>query len=360
MRGPYLPTRDRRRTAVSVGVGCLLTASLSTIGGAASLAATPDPAGHSVAAASSVPAYRRDPAVSVAPSSRFFAACWAVGPTVAAQRACEQAALPEFDRARAAEGLAPMTLPGDFASLSARHQLLVLTNIERADRGLAVYPGLSPRLDRVAAQGARAGTDPPFPSPFPGDVGFGNWAGVGSSTLLADYIWMYDDGLNSPNTSCTRNSRSDCWGHRHGIIAALRGPRSMGAAAARHGTSITEEFIGGDHGDPATSLRWSRIARRLAVGVSTTHLTVPAGAGGSGQRTLSVWASGKAMSVSLRISSGGSTWSVSPSRCRLAAGTSCVVTVHDRAVHGTASTATLSVAGPNGTRSVTLSGVPIG
>jgi hypothetical protein len=301
-----------------------------------------------------------DPSRSVAPSQRFLEACSQVRAKAASQRRCDAAALPDFDKVRAAEGLGPMTLPTDFPKLSAAHQLLVLADLERVDRGLAAFPGLSPRLDRLAAGGARNGTDPAFPSPFPGNFGGGNWAGAGTSTLLADYLWMYDDGLHSPNGDCRARSQSGCWGHRHNIIHSYDGPLAMGAAVAQHGASMAEEFIGADRADHATSPHWSHFRHLLPVGRSAHHLTVHASAGGSGHRTLTLWASGRSMRVRIRLATGGPTWSLSRTVCRLKAGHSCAVTVTEHPVDGAVHHASLTVTGPTGKLPVTLAGRPTG
>jgi hypothetical protein len=29
---------------------------------------------------------------------------------------------------------------------------------------------------------------------------------------------MYDDGLNSPNATCTKSDESSCWGHRENVL----------------------------------------------------------------------------------------------------------------------------------------------
>jgi hypothetical protein len=301
-----------------------------------------------------------DPKTSVSPSHKFLDACFQVSGKTKAQQACDKAALRDFGKVRATEGLAPMTLPKGFARLSAAHQLLVLTNLERVDRGLRAFPGLSKRLNGLAAKGAKAQTDPGFPSPFPGTRGGSNWADFGTSTLLADFVWMYDDGPGSPNSDCTSPSAAGCWGHRHNILHRYDKPLVMGAAVAHHGSSIAAEYIGGDRADHATSARWSHFRHRLPVGLSATHLTVPASPGGSGHRRLRIWASGEAMHVTLRLAPGGSGWSISRTSCRLKPGHSCSVTVTERPSSGSVQHASLRVTGPNGKRLVTLAGRPTG
>jgi hypothetical protein len=341
-----------------LGLVTIAAMSLAGLVGSPVQAAASVSSGHTTT--STAARAHRDPARSVAPSQRFFNACFHVSGKAAAQRACDAAARHDFDKVRANDGLPPMTLPSGFAKLSAVHQLLVLTNLERVDRGLHPFPGLSRRLDRLARSGAKRQTDPSFPSPFPGTFGGGNWAGVGTSTLLADYVWMYDDGPNSPNGDCPSPTAAGCWGHRHNILHRYQKPLAMGAGVAHHGSSMAAEYIGGDTADHARSPRWSHFRHRLPVGLSATHLMVHAAAGGSGHRKLRIWASGTAMHVTITLSPRDAIWSVSRSSCRLKPGHSCVVTVRERPTNGSVQHASLRVTGPNGSRSVTLAGRPTG
>jgi hypothetical protein len=220
-----------------------------------------------------------DPSSNTMPSRRFLNACGDMSTTTAANRKCDGAALHDFDAVRKKEGLGPMTLPRDFPTLSVASQLLAISDIERVDRGLRPVIGRSARLDALAVKGAKADEDPPFPNPLGGNAGGANWAGAGNSALLDDFFWMYDDGLGSFNEDCTTSDRSGCWGHRHDIINAYQSRVVMGAAVAyktRFGTSMTEEFIGGDTLDSAkVTPSWHAIAatfpRRLVISASRTR-----------------------------------------------------------------------------------------
>ncbi len=161
---------------------------------------------------------------------------------------CIGSALSDIDAARAAEGLGPMQLPADFASLSIEQQLLVLTNLERVDRGLAPVAGLADDLNAAATSAAAADEDPVIAG-FHGSELASNWVGGMPSTLLADFMWMYDDGPGSGNLACQQAGDSGCWGHRHNILYRFDNPIAMGvgyAADTSYGPSMTELFIGGD------------------------------------------------------------------------------------------------------------------
>jgi hypothetical protein len=256
----------RRCGAVFVGVSCAVL-SLPAVGHAASghqvrLGA---PAAHGQVAHSAGGDPLADPAANVDPSNAFLNACYAMGTSKPANDTCDAAAVHDFNAVRSSEGLGPMRLPGDFAVLAVPVQLLVISNIERVDRGLVPVAGLSSALNAYAQQGADADADPPFPDPFRGTAGSANWAGAGDSALLDDFFWMYDDGLGSGNLDCTQSDQSGCWGHRHDILYAFGTPLLMGAAVTYNtgdGTSMAEEFIGGDTTDrPDVPPTWATITK---------------------------------------------------------------------------------------------------
>lgn len=184
-----------------------------------------------------------DPASNRSLSDTTEAAC-AQNPT---GDLCIASALADINAAHAAEGVQPMVLPSNFASMSVPEQLLNLANLERVDRGMAPILGLSAALDQDAHNAAAQDEDP-MPTHFYGTVATGNWAAGYDSTLEADFAWMYDDGLGSDNLDCTNSDRSGCWGHRHDILWNFGTPIAMGAgyATAAYGPSMTELFVGGD------------------------------------------------------------------------------------------------------------------
>jgi hypothetical protein len=263
---------------------------------------------------------------------------------------CLTLATNDIDAARALEGVGPISLPTNWTSLSVPIQLLVIANLERVDRGLIPVTGLSSALNALAQQGADTDADPPFPNPFHGTWGTGNWAGGYSSPLEANFGWMYDDGVGSPNLDCHVASDTGCWGHRHSVLltdAPAYTSVVMGAALATNtqsSPSMTQEFIADDpdHSADVTPL-WSTITAALPVGVSANSLTVPSGS----SKPLIVWASGENMTVAASISSG---WSINPAGCPLAAGHSCTLTVSNAG----GSTGTLTLTGPNGNQTVAL------
>jgi hypothetical protein len=276
----------------------------------------------------------------------------------AGAQACESSALADLNAARAAEGVAPMQLPGDFGTLSVPHQLLVLSNLERVDRGLAPVIGLSGPLDQDALTGAQNDADPVPSNPNDGNFS-SNWEGGYGSPLEADFVWMYDDGFGSNNIDCTSPTAMGCWGHRHDILSPFDAPVVMGAADAQgqFGPSQTELFVGGDRqtapgqADAPLTPTWATIAATLPFTVSPASISLTPSAT-SGPVTVSV--SGETMDIAALLPAGAAGWSVTPATCAVPAGSSCTFTVAAAsAAGGTASTLTLR--GPNGDRQVALS-----
>lgn len=212
-----------------------------------------------------------DPPANSTPREATYEACDA-SPDSAP---CISAVLSQIDAARAAEGVRPMQLPADFTSLAVAQQLLVVTNLERVDRGLAPVAGLAADLNAAATTAAAADEDPVV-SGFHGSELASNWVGSVPSTLLADFLWMYDDGAGAGNVECQQASDNGCWGHRHNILYRFDNPVAMGvgyAAGTTYGPSITELFIGGDtasrpgQADALLAPTWAQLSGATAPAV---------------------------------------------------------------------------------------------
>jgi hypothetical protein len=170
-----------------------------------------------------------DPAGNVQPDPDYTRICSGNG--IDNSPACIDAALAAINHAHALEGIRPMVLPAGFAQLSIPDQLFVAVNLERVDRGLPPFSGLTAGLNANAQRGADDANDPPDPGPAY-VLDDAEWAGGSSNGLDAVYGWMYDDGYNSGNLDCLRRGASGCWGHRKGILDDFgSGPNLvMGAA----------------------------------------------------------------------------------------------------------------------------------
>lgn len=170
-----------------------------------------------------------DPAQSTPPSSDFYTYCFssAYNPS-----ACDAAALRDINAALAREGYGSLPLPSSYSGLSIVAQLVAVANAERAVRGL---PQMAEdgNLDSMAYNGARNDTDPTGPSGY----NWGSNIAMGYPTALsADYVWMYDDGVNSPNIDCHSATDSGCWGHRHNVL--IQGGGKLGAGVYNNNGSL--------------------------------------------------------------------------------------------------------------------------
>jgi hypothetical protein len=224
----------------------------------------------------------KNPSRSLPPSPDFMAArsCASSGNG----RACNREVLKAIAHARKVlEKIGGMSFSlAAYLKLTAAEQLFVTADLERTERGLPPATVLSRSLDRIAEVGARHDEDPPLnqvPTRLPGGgqvVGLGgNWAGGWVNALAADYGWMYDDGLNSPNEDCTKQDQSGCWGHRDNILgtfsskAACGGGASalaMGAGYAARHKSLTELFAGVCGPAPTdVVLTWARAKSLLGI-----------------------------------------------------------------------------------------------
>lgn len=74
---------------------------------------------------------------------------------------CIELQVEQIDNARAREGVGPMELPADYASLTPAEQLLEVVGQERVDRGLTAPVGMYSTYDQNAMIGAEQDTDPP-------------------------------------------------------------------------------------------------------------------------------------------------------------------------------------------------------
>jgi len=134
--------------------------------------------------------------------------------------------------------------------LSIPQQLLVAVNLERVDRGLASFSGLTDALDANAQRGASTADDPPDPGAAY-VLDDAEWAGGSANGLDAVYGWMYDDGFDSGNLDCLRPRASGCWGHRKGILDNFGSGNRLVMGAALDASGDTHR---GDKGGTSMAL----------------------------------------------------------------------------------------------------------
>ena len=220
------------RALAALVTGLALIAGTVVAGPTAQAAtATPHPSGPMMAGISHLaPLSLRDPSgnVTAVPAIANTADCGGVFSSPINSQSCIKDALNAINHARALEGVVPMHLPSNFASLNEAQKNFVVTNAERVDRGLQPLKALCSVCDAAAVSGIVNGYDPHWDWPFPAGVnGFAsNWAGGMANALVADYDWMYNDGWGGPgntfNFDCTSPTASGCWGHRHDILISCQ------------------------------------------------------------------------------------------------------------------------------------------
>jgi len=199
------------------------------------------------------PQYTATPSSSGSALAAIDPPCWQIAasgwvPTPSAAQ-CLTAEIEATNGARATEGLGPMQLPTNFASLTPQEQLLVVSDIERVSRGEQPITGLSSLLDGYAQQGTESNSDPQFDfAALPSSDWWGsNWASGMLNALDANYTWMYDDGYGGYNIDCTSPGAAGCWAHRDNILTSnYGGTLIMGAgyvADSNGFSSLGELFV---------------------------------------------------------------------------------------------------------------------
>jgi len=140
---------------------------------------------------------------------------------------CNATIIKAIDFARKTEPLyaiPPSFSLAAFDKLTGPEQIFAIANIERTARGLPPILATTVQLDAMAESGATQQGDPSVKLPLRLTHGglataYGsNFAEGTANAMGADYYWMYDDGLNSPNTECTTHNTKACWGHRENVL----------------------------------------------------------------------------------------------------------------------------------------------
>lgn len=103
-----------------------------------------------------------DPVHNVAPVPDYTRDCTDGGLDDSA--ACTSAALAAINHAHGVEGVRPMVLPAGFTALTTSEQLFVVVDLERVDRGLPPFLGLTTDLDKNASAAPTTLTTRPIPA----------------------------------------------------------------------------------------------------------------------------------------------------------------------------------------------------
>jgi hypothetical protein len=186
---------------------------------------------------------------------------------------CISKAVAAINHARSLEHVRPMVLPHNFATLSYSEQTFVVTDLERVDRGLRPFRGITAKLNRTARQAAVADADPAPAYAAIGEFVLLNYQSNWTSTfgpLAGDYGWMYDDGYGSYNVDCASPSAPGCWAHRDIILASYEDKPSLisgvGSDNQNGLVSIAQLFVAGKGQHPTFSYTWRQALRHGADG----------------------------------------------------------------------------------------------
>jgi hypothetical protein len=221
---------------------------------------------------------------SIPPSPSFLSAGMCGTSGVNDTAACNAAVIKAVDNARVSEPLA--ALPGSlnltaFDALTTDQQIFAIADIERTARKLPAIAGLTSQLDAVALAAAKGQRDPTSSLPLRltggGEATYygSNFAEGTADAMGANYYWMYDDGLNSPNGDCTAKNQSGCWGHRENVLADYNNASYcakgsavntvMGTAEVTAGVaftpSITEIFMNDCGALPTMDFTWPDVQK---------------------------------------------------------------------------------------------------
>ena len=184
---------------------------------------------------------------------------------------CISTALAAINHARSLEHVRPMVLPKDFAKLTFGEQTFVISHLERVDRGLRPFRGITAQLNKTATTAAQRRVDP---APTTSTVGrfvvltYGsNWT-ANFGPLAGDYGWMYDDGYGSYNVDCSSPGATGCWGHRDVILSTYSDKPLLvsGAGSDKQNglVSIAQMFVGGQGQTPTFTYTWAQALRHGA------------------------------------------------------------------------------------------------
>jgi len=149
---------------------------------------------------------------------------------------CDGYIVQAIDNARSELGERPLVLPTNWYHDTTAEQLYTIISLERTALGYPAYRGMNSQLTSAARRAAEAsspaspihGIDPspveppryPLANNASGQLFGGGWS-AGWNPLVADYMWMYDDGWSGTSTSniaCTSATAPGCWAHRDEIL----------------------------------------------------------------------------------------------------------------------------------------------
>jgi hypothetical protein len=218
-----------------------------------------------------------NPHHNIAPHPNYFNVCSTRGRN---NPQCIKAELAAIRHARSREKIKKraMILPRNFTKLTVHQQTFVVTDLERVDRGLKPFKGLTSSLNATSHVAAVGRLDASIAAPAMrahGIQAYGSiWAGD-LGPISADYDWMYNDGYSKSrgiNLACVKPGDTGCWGHRENILNTYRHLPNLVAGAGTStppGASIAEILTAGSGKTPKLVYSWKQA---LAHGANGHHI----------------------------------------------------------------------------------------
>jgi hypothetical protein len=203
-----------------------------------------------------------NPAQNIPPSPSYWTLCQQQGTT---SQACTDAEVAAINSARSLEGVGPMTLPANFASLTPAEQTFVVSNLERVDRGLPPVDGMVDSLNTLATTAAGNDSDPYLDGWTVGPFQVNGWSSIWAgdlNPLAADYDWMYNDGWGpqgSYNLDCQSADADGCWGHRDAILRAGSHLITGVGAVQQSWFSVAQILVSGSGTNPPFTYSWADV-----------------------------------------------------------------------------------------------------
>jgi hypothetical protein len=203
-----------------------------------------------------------NPPQNINPSPNYWPVCVQQG---TASQACTDAEVAAINGARSLEGVGPLTLPANFASLTPAQQTFVVSNLERVDRGLTPVAGMVDSLNTLATTAASNDADPYLSGWTVGPFQVSGWSSIWAgdlNPLAADYDWMYDDGWGldgSYNLDCQSASASGCWGHRDAILRSGSHLITGVGTEQQSWFSVAQIFVAGSGTNPPFTYSWDDV-----------------------------------------------------------------------------------------------------
>lgn len=218
-----------------------------------------------------------DPSGNIPPQPDFTGTCYRYG---ASSTICRNQALAAINHARRIDHVSKrMILPRNFPKLTMPEQTFVVVDLERVDRHLKPFLGMTAQLNRASQSAADSNTDPNLAFWTLGRMQIYRYGGIWAGDLgpLASvYDWMYNDGYSpssgSINIDCAAPGGPGCWGHRQNILGTYDNMPTLvtGAAVSRQSQwiSIAQLFTAGNGKPPAMTYTWKQA---LAHGADGHH-----------------------------------------------------------------------------------------